>query len=359
MQNNKLQAIEGLRAFAALGVVWVHVWTWFNNVPFAIYGFDIFKAISFVGCGVDFFFVISGFLMYRALYKQSFTFLNYYNFIRKRFLRIAPLYYVTLIFYYLYFNYFFTQQISVKDIFIDALFLNNFYKINIAYTYWSLGVEWWFYTLIPFIFFFEKTAYRLISLLVLCIIGFIQLISLQQQTQLFNTPDQPLPLIFEFAWGVLVGFLISSKFKITLRQNILNIAAAFIILYIGRLMRFTNVVVALREYGFWAKTLSGIVMTFGFALLMYIAITSKGKLTTFLSWKPMQFIGKLSFGIYLWHLVFVYALAFITSKNQGPLQVVLYYILVVLLTIILSWLSYEWIEKKYFQSKFSSQAKLN
>jgi len=356
VNTNKLLPIEGLRAFAAIGVVWVHVWTWFNNVSLPIFNFDFFKAISFVGCGVDFFFVISGFLMFMALYKNDFSISNYFKFLRKRFLRIAPLYYLTILFYYFYFNTFFCQHIALKDILVNVLFLNNFFKINIAYTYWSLGVEWWFYLLLPFVFLFKKTTIRLLSLSLLCIIGLFQLVSIQQQSNLFLTPDQPLPLIFEFVWGVLIGFIITSKKKFEIKQTFLNIIVAFAILYIGRTMRFTNVVLALKEFGFWAKTFSGIVMTFGFALLMYISITSNGFFTKFLSSKPLQFMGKLSYGIYLWHLVFVYALGFITTKNQSQIAVIFYFTLVLFLTILLSWFTYELIEKRYFKSKFSSQA---
>ena len=161
------KSIEYMRSFASLGVVWVHVWIYFQNTPLEIASLDIYKALSFVGNGVDFFFVISGFLMYLALQHKEFSFQTYTHFIKKRFFRIAPLYYLSIVVYFIVLNLTNQASISWKDMLIDALFLNNHFEVNIAYTYWSLAVEWLFYLIIPFLFYFDDFIRRFYTFLFL------------------------------------------------------------------------------------------------------------------------------------------------------------------------------------------------
>lgn len=359
-QNNFFTPIQGYRSFAALGVVWVHIWAFqFNNISLPIFGLDIFKAISVVGNGVDFFFVISGFLMYMALYAKPFTLNTFSTFIKKRFLRIAPLYYVSILVYFLVSNGFFDGAISIKEAFIDALFLNNHFKVNIAYTFWSLAVEWWFYCIIPFLFISKNLKIRLVTFALISFLGLLRLTQLQLNSDLFITPDMPLPLFIEFGWGILIGFLITNeKFKnIRMKQSFLNISIALIILYLGRVMRLTEFVQYNFLIGTVGKIMSGPIMTLGFAMLVFMSLTSNGHLSRFLSLPIFQFLGKLSYGIYLWHVLFITVASLIVDPNAGPFVLLLTFVAVSLCSIGLSWLTYHLIELRYFQSKISSQAK--
>lgn len=350
--------IEFLRTFSALGVVWVHVWTFFQNPSFTFRNIDIFRAVSFVGNGVDFFFVISGFLMFLALQNKDFSVETYWTFIKKRFFRIAPLYYVSIVVYFCVFNFLLNHNVSIKSVIIDALFLNNYFKDNIAYTFWSLAVEWGFYLIVPFLFIFKVLKKRLITFILLVVISFIRLFQLEWNTELFLTPDMPFPLFIEFGWGILIGFILTNekwKTRIRINQTWLNLFIGFSILYAGRLMRLTEVVQQTSQFSILFKVFSGPVLTFGFAYIMYMFISNHGKFSKFVEHDFFQFLGRLSYGVYLWHVLFISFLPFLFKPTDGPYIMIIAFLLVSLSSVGLSWLTYEIIEKRYFTSKLSSK----
>jgi peptidoglycan/LPS O-acetylase OafA/YrhL len=348
--------IEFLRVFSAFGVVWVHVWMYFGNIELFLFNLDIYKGISFVGCGVDFFFVISGFLMFLALQNKDFSFETYCIFIKKRFFRIAPLYYVSILVYFIVFNFVLLYPVSIKSMVIDALFLNNIFKDNIAYTFWSLAVEWGFYLIVPFLFIFKDLKKRLFTFSLLVILSFIRLFQLEWNTELFLTPDMPFPLFIEFGWGILIGFILTNekwKSSIRINQTWLNLFIGFSILYAGRLMRLTEVVQHTGQLSILFKVFSGPVLTFGFAYIMYMFISNYGKFSKFVEHGFYQFLGRLSYGIYLWHVLFISFLPFLFKPTDGPYVMIIAFLLVSICSVGLSWLSYELIEKPYFKSNLS------
>ena len=88
------KSLQGLRGFAALIMVLFHftsfVWSKHGVVPFS--GFFFFGY-----SGVNIFFVMSGFLMYYIHHKDFGDYRRVFPFMKKRFLRIYPVYWVVLI----------------------------------------------------------------------------------------------------------------------------------------------------------------------------------------------------------------------------------------------------------------------
>jgi peptidoglycan/LPS O-acetylase OafA/YrhL len=67
---SRISEIDGLRAVAVLGVLYVHVWSFgCGTVGMHVGPIDINRVMSLFGTGVDLFFVISGFCMY-MMYKS-------------------------------------------------------------------------------------------------------------------------------------------------------------------------------------------------------------------------------------------------------------------------------------------------
>jgi peptidoglycan/LPS O-acetylase OafA/YrhL len=353
-----LKPIEFLRTFSAVGVVWIHVWSYFQNTSLNITSIDFYKVISFIGNGVDFFFVISGFLMYLALQNKQFSVQTYVHFIKKRFLRIAPLYYLSIVVYFLVLNSMNQGSISWKDMLIDALFLNNHFNVNIAYTYWSLAVEWLFYLIIPFLFYFNDFRRRVYTFLVLVVISFIRLIQVESNTELFLTPNMPLPLFMEFGWGILVGMIMTNsklKERIRIKQSWLNLFIGFSILYFGRVIRLTEVVEMSGQFSIVFKVLSGPIMTLGFAYIMLMLIHSNGIFTKFVESKIFQHLGKLSYGIYLWHVLVLSFLPYFFEPDSGPYVMFGAFILVASISTLLAYITYQLVEKPYFNSSLSNK----
>jgi peptidoglycan/LPS O-acetylase OafA/YrhL len=356
------KAIEFLRTFAALGVVWIHVWEFpFKAMSHNIVGVDVLKMISFVGNGVDFFFVISGFLMYLALYKKPLTVSNYFFFVKKRFFRIAPLYYLAIITYFFYFNIFESSHLSWKAVIVDAIFLNNHYGVNIAYSFWSLAVEWLFYLIVPFLFIFSDKKRRIWTFVILIVLSVVRLVQVELSEVLFVVPNMPLPLFMEFGWGVLIGMVLTNpewKEQLRIKQSWLNLFVGFGILYIGRLMRLTQIVEMAGEYRIILKVLSGPVMTFGFAFIMYMLISSSGIFSKFTEHRIFQFLGKCSYGIYLWHVLIIELTEGCFYTQGGVIYLLLAYVIVVGAATLLSWITYELVEKLYFRSNLSNKFEL-
>lgn len=350
--------IEFLRSFAAIGVVWVHVWVYFQNTSLYIAGLDLYKTISFVGNGVDFFFVISGFLMYLALNNKQFSFQTYFHFVKKRFFRIAPLYYLSILVYFVVWNSTKLASISWRDILIDALFLNNHFGVNIAYTYWSLAVEWLFYLIIPFLFYFNDFKKRFYTFLLLILISFLRLIQVEWNSELFLTPNMPIPLFMEFGWGILVGMIMTNeefKVKFNIKHSWLNLLFGFSILFIGRLLRLTEVIEMSGQFSIIFKVLSGPIMTFGFAYIMLMLIYSNGIFTKFVESEIFQFLGKLSYGIYLWHVLVLSFLPYFFQPDGGPFVMFVVFLLVAAISTTLAYTTYHLVEKPYFNSSLSNK----
>jgi peptidoglycan/LPS O-acetylase OafA/YrhL len=353
------KAIEFLRTIASLGVVWVHLWAGsFSKMPLNFCGLDVYKAISFVGNGVDFFFVISGFLMYLALCSRKLTLNSYFYFVKKRFYRIAPLYYCAILIYFVYYKFVDHRDIGWNAVLINASFLNNHFGINIAYTFWSMAVEWLFYLIIPLLFVFEDHKRQMWIFWTLEVVSLIRLYQIESLQVLHTVPNMPMPFFVEFGWGILMAMILTKnnwKDKFVVKQTWLNLCFGFGLLYLGRIMRMTQVVEWAGEFRIVVKMMSGPILTFGFAFIMFMLIQEHGIFSIFVEHRVFQFLGKCSYGIYLWHVLIIELTKGLFDINGGPGALVLAFLLVVGLSIILSWLTYELIEKLYFKSKFSNK----
>ena len=174
--KNRIEGLDLLRSIAIVFVVFYHAWA-FLSPYFANVG-----QLFFLGFwGVEFFFVLSGFLVggiFIRTYKAS-EVLNVsvlLDFWKRRWKRTIPIYIVVLLTSYLYLNF-------VYRINIDFPFRYFFFSQNLWYLHprffpeaWSLAVEEWFYILLPLIFlsfgllFKKKSDRSIISILVLSIL---------------------------------------------------------------------------------------------------------------------------------------------------------------------------------------------
>jgi peptidoglycan/LPS O-acetylase OafA/YrhL len=171
----------------------------------------------------------------------------------------------------------------------------------------------------------------------------------------------PMPLFMEFGWGILMAMILTKpnwKEKVVFKQSRLNLLVGFGVLYMGRVMRLRQVVEQSGEFGIIFKMMSGPIMTFGFALIMYMLIRDKGVFSNFVEHRFFQFLGKCSYGIYLWHLLIIELTRGLFDTQGGPVSLLSAFFLVAAMSIMLSWITYETIEKLYFQSNLSNKHKI-
>lgn len=155
--------LDGLRGFAVLLVLLFHA-TLFgaDRTP----GAALFSALPSLGwSGVDLFFVLSGFLITRILLATRHSSSYYGSFWARRALRIAPLYYATLVFFLLVaprlpalaeLNHRWSAGASPEGIWY-WLYLSNWrvafagWDSQALSVLWSLAIEEQFYLLWPFV----------------------------------------------------------------------------------------------------------------------------------------------------------------------------------------------------------------
>lgn len=176
--------LDSIRCFAVLAVIFAHmfeIWTWER---------DIFNLFPLGNAGVVVFFVLSGFLITKLLLDEpqgqplGLAFKNFYV---RRTLRIFPIYYLYLVVIFSFDLGAFPLDYTVPDSPILSIrdtgvfpwvYLTNFWIFNnnwISFNspLWSLSVEEQFYLVWPFVVLFLRERMRALGavLVALCALG--------------------------------------------------------------------------------------------------------------------------------------------------------------------------------------------
>lgn len=307
--RERLDTLDGLRALAALGVLWIHSWTFHGNPRLQIAGLDITNLLTLGGNGVDLFFVISGFCMYYFYaQKTAFSYQYFWTFIKKRWLRLSPAFYtVTLI--YILFSYNANHEYSIlKSFFTSFFYLNSISSYNAAGLFWSLSAEWQFYLIIPFVLIYQhKYSFHDIFYLTIVILGTISILSvliLKKKSDFLI--DQIIFRYFEFAWGIITArILLVKNYKLSFRPIWLIV---FILLtYLGRGFLSKSILSLSESYYNLFKLIGFTTMGCGFGGILYLTVTSQKFLRLIIGNKLLSMIGRISFSFYLWHgLITIY-----------------------------------------------------
>lgn len=176
--KKRIEGLDLMRSIAIVLVVVYHAWAFLS--PY----FPQVGQLFFLGFwGVEFFFVLSGFLVggiFIRTYKENkrLNFLVLLSFWKRRWKRTIPIYLVVLMFSYLTLNYLYNLN-------FDFPFRYFFFSQNLWYLHprffpeaWSLAVEEWFYILLPLLFvgfgllFKNKSDKSILAILVLSILLF-------------------------------------------------------------------------------------------------------------------------------------------------------------------------------------------
>jgi peptidoglycan/LPS O-acetylase OafA/YrhL len=143
MKKDRIFALDGARGIAAFSVLLFHVLG------------SRFVNLSYLYIAVDFFFILSGFVLAPALSRVS-NFQDVWNFLLKRFVRIFPMVLAIILFTATYdlivmVKHWYLDEprtdtiiLSLPIIVISILMLQVFYKpaILVNYPIWSLSAEW-------------------------------------------------------------------------------------------------------------------------------------------------------------------------------------------------------------------------
>jgi len=295
--------IQGLRALAVILVVLVHA-----SVPGFSGGF----------IGVDVFFVISGYVITELLLRQPHRTLaaNLGHFYARRVRRIVPaatLVLVATVFgaYALLGTNF--EPTLLGDVRWAALFGANFRLINtgsnyfipgvapsLVTHYWSLAVEEQFYIVYPLIVFTLVRAAparfraRVVGgFLVLAIVASAWYSWHLSSTNAVEAYYSPLTRFWELALGGLASLVPVAWVRRTPRVNAALAFAALVVLL--------TAVYRLDVRSVFPGTLAWWPCAACAALLVTGVASAKGGPATWLSWRPLCYVGDISYSLYLWH----------------------------------------------------------
>ena len=140
MINNQqhLSTLDLFRGLSGYGVAISHYY-------FYIFNIEIFQFYSIFF--VEFFFVLSGFVLFPQLNKIYNNYKNAKIFYLRRWIRTLPPYFVALICYSILFSKFDTD--TIKYLFFIQNFKQNFLNYDYFYIAWSLSIEEFFYLIFP------------------------------------------------------------------------------------------------------------------------------------------------------------------------------------------------------------------
>lgn len=326
--------IDSLRALSVIGVILYHL-----DSPYFKGGF----------LGVDLFFVISGFLITRSILAEietkSFKLRDFYD---RRVRRILPIYFLivsmtTLTSYFLL-NHKEMSRFSESALYSQFFLSNHWFSTqDFSYWYlfkpispllhtWSLSIEEQFYLFYPIVLialskFTKKYWLQLTTLTILSIV----IAFMSKNISHFNKFYMIEFRLWELAIG---GFFSSIPFKFSFFSKSKFAYLTFLYMFLALIVGYFSLFNFSMNHP--SYTIAPLLLTTGF----FLHIDPPKKLHfSLLNLLPLIGLGKISYGLYLWHyppIAFLKFLKMDTMANQ---------LVAVLVSIILAVISYLLIER--------------
>lgn len=297
------------------------------------------------------FFSLSGFLIIRQLFNEKITTgkINLKNFYVRRILRIFPLYYLVAVIGMLYYNVILPEMGFDFDrnynfwegaILLFTFFPNIFSTFNpggILEILWSIGVEEQFYLLVaPLILIISSKYLRFF------LISFSLFYITLYHSQFFDVISKYRMMFFYFSfagWCSLIKFDENKNFKILTVLSFVIVTLYFMTDIFQKVMD-----------DFVYQLFS--VVLFGFFLVFFTK-----RPISFFSSKKLIGLGKISYGIYMYHSISLQLVGFIFLKLlpenslNNYLVIISGFLLTILITILAAHFSYKYFEKSFINLK--------
>lgn len=337
-------ALDALRGFAAIIVLLFHYWDFYKDNIYQIFSF--FK-IGHIG--VDLFFILSGFLITLSLWNSK----NFFVYIKKRFLRIVPLAFLTTCIFWAVKTDF--SILSFQDLFAHLFFINGFFPqwySSINPVTWSISIEMIFYLILPFLW-YRLSKQKINKFLVICF-GLVVISFFYRAGLFFIFEDWTAKekIIFtEQLWGRFDQFFLGIflAYLFTYKKNILEkylkyvFVLSIFLLFISGFLFFV-LESSFRDYFLLQVFLHFITgLSFFFLIWKFIFLAKSYKDNFFI--KTFSFLGTISYGIYLLHFPVISIINKFVENSFLALFIILS------ITIISSYISWNYFEKFFIKKK--------
>lgn len=341
--------LDSLRFIAFFLVIWQHAFSnSFKNISENYIIATIIQKITITGgIGVHIFFVISGFLItYLMLQEEkSKGSLNIGYFYLRRFLRIWPLYYLIIILGVFVLPNLFNTLSFDGDTIKNLLFLNNFDmentnpNVGIA---WSVAIEEQFYLFWPLFFLLFKNKNVLFSFSITLFILSTLFVLDNPSEAYFHTFGN-----IRFLMMGCAGAILYSKNEQVARE--LPILKPQMIYYATVLILFF---VIYSSFSQAINFLSLIVLPLLYLFLIVNLVIQGNDQKK----RVLSKLGKYTYGMYLYHPLIIIFVKIIFdllsfSYKENPYINFVQALLSLIITIIVSYFSYEYFEKKILKYK--------
>ena len=357
--------INGFRFIAALAVIITHI-----ELLKGFFGFKSYWSNPIIfnlgGMGVYFFFVLSGFLITYLLLveKDKYGQIAIKQFYIRRILRIWPLYYLIILL-----GFFVLPRFNIFHIsYLEDSFYKNFganlllYILilpNLAFSLfpavpnigqlWSIGVEEQFYIMWPWLVSKSKNIVKTLIIFTVCLIVTKILVLILGKFYSNTSWYGPLKMLvamskFEcMAIGGIGAYLLFTK------RTILNFIYNKLILVISIIL------IPVLIYITPNKLQDGIHIIYSLLFLIIILNVSNKNQSNKFDSKFFNYLGGISYGIYMYHFMIIPTVLFFCKNyltlNSELLANVFIYTLSILITILISGLSYHFFEYPFIALK--------
>lgn len=344
---NSIPALTFLRFILAMVILIFHFG---KSIP--IFSYTFFKNI--ISCGnsaVSFFFILSGFIMVIANTDnrnetKKIVAKDYY---KKRFARIYPLYFLSLILYLVFCNDYINNSSKLYS-FLSSLFLIQAWIPKFASDFnfpgWSLSVEVFFYLIFPF-FINKIRSYATFKIAV-----FVTLFWLSNQVVNFllvnNAHIKNLNFIYYFPlfhlptffFGILTGVIVvrNKEFLEAIKYKLLSITSILVFLVII-LIGFKTGIEKYHHSGLFSPV---------FALIIICLNYKNSYINKICSNKIFTLLGESSYGLYIIQIPFltVFTNVFLHLNKYVKLPNIVFSFYCMSLTLVLvSIIIHLWVEK--------------
>lgn len=310
--------------------------------------------MSNMGLGVEIFFLISGFLITLILIKEKQIYgnISIKNFFIRRALRIWPLYFVLIAIAPFLVEFVSRPQ---PDYWSNIFFYCNFEKIHSGFNYpfahfWSIAIEEQFYVIWPFIIAYTPIKYLkyvfatiiAVSITSRCIfLGYHN-----AESYIYLHTFSRMDTLVIGGWIALAFFNNKIKFAIPKWVSLLSLSIIIYWIFNDHILSVTTITQAIfKKYLF---------LLLFIPILLWL-ITEKKETPSTKSFSVFTYLGKISYGLYMIHNIIFLVLIKRVLLNNDLDSWILYTVVYLGVTILLSILSFEYLEKPFlkFKGKFT------
>jgi peptidoglycan/LPS O-acetylase OafA/YrhL len=336
--------LDGLRALAVLVVLVGHL-----GLPYIESG----------GVGVDIFFVLSGFLITTILRSeaQSTGHIRLRNFYTRRVLRLAPAMLLTVAFFALAIHHLF-NTVPWTAIILATTYAANWaealYDANLSWLghFWSLAIEEQYYLIWPWvILLLERTSLgmRRKALLLLGLAALVAayryaMVGIYSAERIYYGLDTHMD-------GLILGSALSYLLPALSGEGRFPERTSRLLGYVAAPAALTGLAILIPcttwehpwmgRYGFALAALAAAI------LVADLVAGSHSVLRAALERRPLAYLGKISYGLYLWHLPLFRVIARVRAHDPPAALIAVK----LSMTLLVAALSYHLIERRFLALK--------